>query len=138
MSQIGAPRHDAVPIGEESRPPFARLPDPIALFERRAARLRTLAQGHQLEPYLRFLADLSDAQHRIQAGLPAPEVPPQDAIERAREFAMPPLDRNRLALDTVYLDTLQRFLTEARAIAMPAEAKAALERLVAMTPAELA
>jgi hypothetical protein len=45
MSQIGAPRHDPVPIGEVAAPPFARLPDPLTIFAQRTHCLRALAQG---------------------------------------------------------------------------------------------
>ena len=70
MSDIGAPRHDPVPIGEIATPPFARLPDPAKLFKTRAERLRFLAPSHHLGPYLRFLADLSDIQHPMAGSLP--------------------------------------------------------------------
>src|SRR5215472_15480121 len=95
MTQVGAPRHDPIPIGEVAAPPFARLPDPGALFARRSARLRALADGHDLKPYLLFLAGLCSVQHAIQADLPAIALPAADAIARGREFAMPPLDRGR-------------------------------------------
>ena len=64
MSQIGTPPagHDPVPIGEVSAPPFARLPDPATLFRDRAARLRQVAQGHDLAPYLDFVASLVEVQ----------------------------------------------------------------------------
>ncbi len=88
---------DPTAIGEVSAPPFARLPDPSLLFARRAQRLAALAEGHQLGPYLRFLAALSHAQHDIQDGLSDPEMPDLDARERARSFGMPPLDRNKFA-----------------------------------------
>src|SRR5262245_38275386 len=102
MTQVGAPRHDTVPIGDEARPPFARLPDLHSLFARRAERLTALASGHQLEAYLRFVSGLVAAQDAIQNGLPDPAVPPQDQRDRAREFGMPPLDRNRFAADAVF------------------------------------
>ncbi len=67
MTQIGARGHDAVPIGEVSAPPFARVPDPPTLFLARAARFRQLVPGHELGPYLTFLAAIADAQHATQA-----------------------------------------------------------------------
>ncbi len=36
MTQVGTPKHDPIPIGEIAKPPFARLPDPSAMFARRA------------------------------------------------------------------------------------------------------
>jgi FdhE protein len=126
MSDIGAPRHDAVPIGEIATPQFAVLPNPTTLFANRAERLRNLAQVSDLGPYLRFLAGIADAQNAIQQGLPAPDVPPEDARERARQFNMPPLDRSRFVIEPVFDTTLDRLFDAATAIDMPASAREAL------------
>ena len=80
MTQVGPSNYDPIPIGEVAKPPFARLPDPLTMFVRRAKRLRVLADGHELHAYLKFLADVCDVQHRIQPGLPDAELPPADAI----------------------------------------------------------
>ena len=104
---------DPTAIGEVSAPPFARLPDPSLLFARRAQRLAALAEGHQLGPYLRFLAALSHAQHDVQDGLPDPEVPGMDARERARTFGMPPLDRGKFMPEAAF-ETLERLIGQHR------------------------
>ncbi len=88
---------DPTAIGNISSPPFACLPGPSLLFSVRAARLRQLAETSNLAPYLRFLADLAQAQHDIQAGLPLPNGPDANTLARAREFAMPQLDRSQVA-----------------------------------------
>jgi FdhE protein len=116
-------------IGRVSAPPFARLPDSINLFAERAARFRSLAPGHELGPYLRLLAELSDLQHGIQHALPEPETPLASDIARSREFGMPPLDRTRFPEQEVCRETLRRFLAGAAAIDMPAPALAALDRV---------
>jgi FdhE protein len=134
MSKVDAPRHDPVPIGEVSAPPFARLPDPLTLFASRAGRFRALAQGSELAPYLRFLGDLAEAQYRIQDDLPEPELPAADAIARAREFAMPPLDRGRFTPDLAFEATLDRLLPLAQTIEMPPVAATALARVIAADP----
>jgi FdhE protein len=126
MSDIGAPRHDPVPIGEVANPPFARLPDSATLFRHRAERFRFLASTHHLGPYLRFLGDLADLQHSIQHGLAALHVPAEDVRERAREFGMPPLDRSRFVIEPVFETTLERLFNGAAAISMPETARAAL------------
>lgn len=138
MTQVGAPRHDPTPIGEVATPPFARLPEPKALFVRRAERFRTLARGHELKSYLLFLADLCALQHGIQDGLPAAEVPAFDVLARAREYGMPPLDRNRFTADVACDATLDRLLAAAGACEMPAAAKAALHSVRAADAATLA
>ncbi|MBV8837970.1 MAG: formate dehydrogenase accessory protein FdhE [Alphaproteobacteria bacterium] len=131
MTKVDAPRHDPVPIGEVAAPPFCRLPDPLRLFADRTQRLRVLAHAHDLAPYLRFLSDLTEAQHRIQDELPEPEMPDADARKRAREFGLPPLDRNRFTADAAYDATLERLLALAATITMPPVAAAALARVAA-------
>jgi len=128
MSKVGGSRFDAIPIGEIAAPSFARLPDPLTLFLGRAQRFNTLAADHQLGPYLRFLGALSDCQHRIQPGLPEPQLPTDDARARAREHAMPALDRSSFAADAALDATLDRLFALAGDFAMPDEARQALER----------
>jgi FdhE protein len=131
MTQVGAPRHDPIPIGEVSAPPFARLPEPQTMFARRAERLRALAVGHELGGYLNFLASLADAQHAAQDGLPAVVLPDAGALSRAREFGMPPLDRNRFTADATFAATCDRFVALAAATEMPDTARVALRGLKA-------
>jgi FdhE protein len=128
MSSVGAPRHDPVPIGTIAEPPFAQLPDPTTLFAARAERYRALADGHALAPYLLFLAALSAVQHRAQDALPEPDMPAGDECERARAFAMPPLDRGRFTADAAFDATLDRLLALSRDVDMPQPARAALMR----------
>jgi FdhE protein len=128
MSKTGAPRLDPVPIGDIAAPPFVRLPDPLTVFAARSLRFRTLAESHQLAPYLLFLAAISECQYRIQKDLPEPDLPAGDARARARENAMPPLDRSRFAADAALDATLDRLLALAATIDMPDNARAAIER----------
>jgi FdhE protein len=137
MAQVGAPKHDPIPIGDVAAPPFVRLPAPDALFAHRGERFRALAHDHHLKPYLLFLADLCTVQHSIQDALPAAELPVADALDRAREFGMPPLDRNRFTADTACDATVARFLAAVGARAMPAAAEAALLKVQAAEPATL-
>lgn len=129
MVKAGLPGRDPVPIGDVATPAFARLPDPLNLFGARARRFRQLAEGHDLEPYLLFLADLAEVQARVQIDLPEPALPEPDTLRRAHEFGMPPLDRNRFVSDPVFGATLDRLLSLAEAIAMPDAAAAALTRV---------
>jgi FdhE protein len=126
MSEVGAPRHNPVPIGDIATPPFARLPDPSTVFLNRAERLRDIAPSHMLEPYLNFLANLAETQHRIQDDLPVPDAPPEEDRERARQFNMPPLDRNRFVIEPAFETTLDRLFARASDVDMPEAARAAL------------
>src|SRR5262245_22109537 len=116
MAKTGAPERDMTSIGEVAKPDFARLPDPLQLFAARAARFRFLASGHDLAPFLAFLAGICEAQHRALGVLPAPELPDADALKRAREFGMPALDRTRFAPDAAFATTLDRILALAAGI----------------------
>jgi len=131
MSSAGAPWHDPVRIGKIAEPPFVRLPDPQTLFAARGNRYRALSDGHALAPYLRFLASLSDIQHRLQDGLDLPAMPTADARERARAFGMPPLDRGGFTADATFAATLDRLLALNRDVDMPEPAHAALKRAIA-------
>ena len=128
MSKAGAAGHDPIPIGEIAAPPFVRLPDPLTVFAARSGRFRTLTEGHELGPYLIFLAALSECQHRIQPDLPEPDLPADDVRAQARQHAMPPLDRNRFTADAALDATLDRLLALAVDIDMPDSAREALAR----------
>ncbi|CDX23266.1 formate dehydrogenase formation protein [Mesorhizobium sp. ORS 3324] len=132
--QINPAGSDPTAIGEVSAPPFARLPEPALLFSRRAERWNALAAGHELGPYLRFLAGLAGVQDAIQDGLAEPQMPSAAARERARSFGMPPLDRNNPALDTA-AETLDRLVAAVSEMEQPVAAADALDRLKQAIPA---
>ncbi|HWM81084.1 MAG TPA: formate dehydrogenase accessory protein FdhE [Pseudolabrys sp.] len=131
MSPVDMTEPDPSVIGNIPIPPFAKLPNPARLFAIRAARFRALAEGHQLEPYLRLLADLSDAQAAIQEDLPDPEPIDPQQIARAKEHKMPPLDRGGFVPDAAFKETLKRLLEAAGRMNMPPQAQVALARVAA-------
>jgi FdhE protein len=128
MSKAGTLQPDPTVIGDVAAPPFVRLPDPVALFATRAQRYRTLADSHALEPYLRYLAGLSDCQYRLQGGLPEPDMPSVAARAQTHVHGMPPLDRNRFTADAALETTLDRLFALAAEIDMPDAARGALVR----------
>jgi FdhE protein len=128
MSKAGEIRPDPTMIGNVVEPPFVRIPEPKTLFSARAERFVTLVEGHKLGPYLRFLGDVCHCQHRIQEDLAEPEMPTVDAMARAREHAMPPLDRSHFTADAACDATLDRLFALAADLDMPDIARAALER----------
>jgi FdhE protein len=133
--QITPAGSDPTNIGEVSAPPFAKLPDPALQFANRARRFAALAEGHQLGSYLRFLAALASAQHDIQDGLPDPEMPDVEARERARSFAMPPLDRGQ-SIDEATFEGLERLIAATSSSDKPQAAAEALDRLIAAGSSE--
>lgn len=125
----GALQPDPSAIGGVQQPPFARLPDPASLFDIRARRLAAAAKGSELEPYLLFLAALAHAQHEVQVSLPLPDLPEPAAIEQARTFGMPPLDRGSFIPDAAFEATFPRLLASVRIIDKPPAAADALQHV---------
>jgi FdhE protein len=126
MSKGGTPRHDPIPIGEITKPPFARLPDPAQLFNLRARRFAALAERHELAPYLSLLSRISEIQDRVQSDLPDPEMPAAELIEQSRRFAMPALDRRHFLDDPVFQLIIDRMLTNLAHVDMPDPARTGL------------
>jgi FdhE protein len=114
----------------EGTPLFAVLPNPASLFEKRAARLRVLAPGHSLEPYLLFAAHICEAQRETAHQMGKPSLPAADHIHKAFEHGMPPLARSSFEAVEEAQETLLSFLDQLRASAMPAEAAAAAVSLI--------
>lgn len=136
MSPVDTTEPDPSAIANIPKPPFVRLPHPSRMFATRAERFRTLAEGHDLKPYLLFLADLCAAQAAIQDGnihgpLPQPEPLDEAVLARAKEHHMPPLDRGHFTADPAFEATFSRLIAAAEQMTMPAVAQAALLRVKA-------
>ncbi|GIL41357.1 formate dehydrogenase accessory protein FdhE [Roseiterribacter gracilis] len=123
------PAADPSMVGGVSPAPFAYLPKPLSMFARRAARFDALAANNELAPYLAFLASLARAQQTVQDALPPQADLDRAGLERAREFGMPPLDRDAIRTDPTTLQVLRALLDEAAKIEMPAPAATALARV---------
>ncbi|HMN70889.1 MAG TPA: formate dehydrogenase accessory protein FdhE [Rhodoblastus sp.] len=138
MSETGAPPFAPVDIGSRAEPPFAKLPDPATHFRLRAQRFAVLAQsGGELAPYLHFMAGLAEAQHRTHAaGLPEPVAATEAERARARQHAMPPIDRDRFVEDPALAATFDRLFALAPQITMPDQARAALGHVTRMAAEE--
>jgi FdhE protein len=129
MTEGATLQPDPTKIGEVSAPPFAVLPNPEELFRRREERLRALAVDAPLAPFLLFLAALVRAQRMALATLPNIAVPAEADLARAREFAMPPINRARLAADPALSATMGALFDAAAEIDMPDASRAALAAL---------
>lgn len=131
-----APQFSPVHIGEEAKPPLAILPNPDTLFAARAARFRALAPYHQLKDYLTLLAGVAEAQAAILPELPAVAAPQGEAVERALDYGMAPIARAAQPVDATMLATLDALLARLGGLAMPSQARAALDGLIAASEAE--
>jgi FdhE protein len=104
------------------------LPDPRALFARRAARLRMLANDNPMAEWLRFVARLADAQQSAR--------PPTAAV--AVTEGTPPLLAVTHRRAAWWHDALARVLFLADDAAAPPEARAVLRDLRTRDPEPLA
>jgi FdhE protein len=129
MSEVGGPKLGLMNIGEEAKPPYAVLPEPASLFLARSKRFAALSPGHELGPYLGFLAQLTRAQHDILSELPAASLPGFDRIGEALEHGMPPVSRALLEPDSIVQATIDRLLDRLAVADVPSQTAAAIAAL---------
>ncbi len=113
MSEVPAP-------AREGQAPALRLPDPLRLFERRAARLDALAHGHAAPEWLLLLARVAAGQARavteIRPAAPAP-------------CAGRPLAYGELRRDESWRRMLALVVDAARTPGLPVRTQEALRRI---------
>ena len=119
---------DPSAISGVMKAPFVKLPDPAQIFSRRAQRLRELAAGSHLAPYLEFLASISEAQGRILPDLGEARLPAREFLERARRFEKPALDRGAVGSGAMLRDTCRRLFALLAPVPKSEAAEAALDR----------
>lgn len=135
------PASGAVPlapmdIGEVATPPFAVLPNVANVFERRSERFAELAPDHQIEPYLNLLAQITRAQHDVQATMPVPPLPAAKQLELARENVMPPISTSLVELGDAADQTFELFLQRLAAEDLAPTARATVDAVQRATTAD--
>ncbi len=127
MSSRPAPLPQEVP--GETVPTI--LPDPARIFEGRAARLRDLAPGHIVGPYLESMARLADAQVAALSGYSVKwKGSPEPTVRSLRDRSAHCSTANwRRALDVI--------LSEMRKATLPEASQTALARLCMSEAADL-
>ena len=128
--RIGDPLRDSI-----GQPDPIILPDPSRLFVLRAGRLRTLADGHPMAGWLRFMADLAEAQQ--VAGDAMPLAAAVD-VTQAVDAGMPPLAADGHDRDPSWRAALAVIVTQADGPALPDQARDVLARLRDADPNRLA
>jgi FdhE protein len=117
------------PLGGVKAPKPILLPAPEKLFARRAARLDALADGHPMQAWLRFMAQLARAQSASLpafAGLPSPD---PEAVATAVGAGLPPLAAAGHRRDPTWCDGLATLLAKFDHAHSPPEAKAVARAL---------
>jgi FdhE protein len=115
---------DPIEIGKVAAPPLIRLPDPKAVFTRRADRLARLAAGSAMVDFLSFMAELAKAQRAALEALTADI--PSHALPRQ---GITPLDRTRWQPDSSWQRRLAAILDRLRTTPLTEAMRAALECL---------
>jgi FdhE protein len=103
------------------------LPDPAARFAATARRLDSLATGHPMEEWLRFMAHLAWAQHEAVRSLPASAALSPASVEESVMARTAPLARH--AVDPAWQGSLMRVLQNVDATTLPDEARAVVADL---------
>ncbi|WP_274629915.1 formate dehydrogenase accessory protein FdhE [Arvimicrobium flavum] len=128
---------DMTAIGEVKSPPFARVPEPARLFERRARRFRQLEHSDGIGPYLGFMAAIAEAQQAVAEALPEPEAMDEEKLDRSVAFGMPPLDRNAFRPGDDFRSLSDRLFGALESGDKPAVAQSALSAVAAYDHARM-
>lgn len=126
MRQGGAPPEGkwiGSATGGVTAPDPIILPDPAKRFSDTAIRLETLAAGHPMEDWLRFMAKLSYAQHGAAATLPPAAGPERTVIAQAVEARMPPAAADGHRRHAAWRDGLAIMLDQLADAAVPSQAR---------------
>jgi FdhE protein len=124
-------------LGTIAESDAVRLPDLATVFARRAERLRALAEGHELEGFLRVIAALVAAQHAALSGLPPGALPGPAEIAAARRAQRAPLDPASWVRDESWRVALARILDGVDQSLLPEPAHLAHAALATMGVAAL-
>jgi FdhE protein len=132
VKQAGTP-----PTGKWTGPSHAgvKAPDPIVLaypakrFAATAQRLEHLAHGHPMEPWLRFMASLAQAQHDVATVLAPATTLSESVVAQAIEARLPPLAADGHRRDAVWLEGLAMLLDRIDRTDLPSAALDAIKQL---------
>ena len=97
-------------VGGVKAPEPLILPDPAARFARTAARLAKLADGHPMEGWLTFMAEVSEAQRVVAEALPHCAGPDEAQVQVAVEARIPPIAADGWRRHPVWQESLRALL----------------------------
>ncbi|MFT7772385.1 formate dehydrogenase accessory protein FdhE [Roseateles sp.] len=126
--KILSPEEIAVRAGEQLS--FLHLPE-AGVFAERALRLRELAAGHAMGDFLRFVAELADAQHRALSAQVAVPLPTPGQIDAAARNGQPLLPAEAWRREPVWLESLRALLNDVARHLADGQPKAAVLQLAA-------
>jgi len=113
------------------------LPNPVKRFAGTSARLDSLASGHPMEDWLRFMSHLTQAQRAAATVATSLTALNQSAIEQAVEARMPPLSADGHRRDPAWRDGLTALLDSFDSASAPPQALAIIAELRAADAAAI-
>lgn len=116
--------------------PFWRRPQADSVFKDRAQRFKSLAVNHRLADFMRFMAQVAQAQHQVMSDQGAPTLPAAEQIDLCKAHDMPPLNYQLVKRAPEWLDGLRLLLELIATHANPA-VLSSIARIKAMTDSEL-
>ncbi|MBA4217795.1 MAG: formate dehydrogenase accessory protein FdhE [Methylibium sp.] len=132
--KILSPEEIAVRAGEQLT--FLHLPEP-GVFAERALRLRALAAGHAMGDFLRFVAELADAQHRALSARVAVPLPTPEQVDAAARAGQPLLPALHWPRAPVWRESLRTMLTDLASHLAEGPARTAARQLAAASDEHL-
>jgi FdhE protein len=117
------------PQGGVKAPEAIVLPDPVKRFANTSARLDTLAAGHPMEDWLRFMSQLARGQHAAVTTARSPAITDPSTVEQAVEARMPPLSADGHRRDPAWRDGLAALLDNFDTASAPSQARAVAAEL---------
>jgi len=117
-------------------PPFLRQPNATLLFGERSRRLMSLAEGHTMADFLRFMGHLAEAQQHTLDSQAAPVLPDAEQIMLCKDHGMPPLGTQTLRRDSTWREGLSTLLEQVAGQANQTTS-AAIARLQTLSATEL-
>jgi FdhE protein len=106
-------------IGGVKAPEPIILPDPAARFGAAARRLGRLAEGHPMEGWLYFMAEVAEAQRAAAAALPPLAGVDEAQVRIAVEARLPPIAADGWRREPVWRDALRLLIDRFDAATLP-------------------
>lgn len=116
-------------LGEVAQSDPVRLPDLPTVFQRRAERLKSLADGHELQGFLQMIGAVVAAQQAALQALPPGSLPGAAEVAKARLVGRAPLDPELLKRDGTWRAALTHILAGVDRTVLPEPALGACEAL---------
>lgn len=132
MRQGGSPptgKWIGSPQGGVKAPDAILLPDPATRFTRTATRLQTLSAGHPMQDWLRFMAELSRAQHAAAAAPAFSTGLIRAALEQVEAAGVPPLAADAYHRGPIWRDGLAVLLGTFDCGKLPAQVAVVMQDL---------